>query len=205
MSVGSIVYQLTILTVNSDDAEVIGKTQATYIFGILIIFTFDNIVSILEFRDRKQRAGCFVNLRRYLVEIFTQFVDKWFAASCISIIKTTYSNGGFIITSVLSRGPEGIFTRFQIGNLTSRGNLYWCGGKNIVIFQIPCIHQLPCYAYFGVGAKVEGSLRLADIAADGRIDRAPVGYIWSHSYESIVDADGACINSENRKESDFAS
>ena len=205
MSVGSIVYQLTILAVNSDDAEVIGKTQATYIFGILFIFTLDNIVSILEFRDRKQRAGCFVNLRRYLVEIFTQFVDKWFAASCISIIKTTYGNGGFIITSVLSRGPEGIFTRFQIGNLTSRGNIYWCGGKNIVIFQIPCIHQLPCYAHLGVGAKVERSLRLADIAADGRIDGAPVGYIWSHSYESIVDANGACINSENRKESDFAS
>ena len=57
VSVGSIVYQLTILTVNSDDAEVIGKTQATYIFGILIIFTLDNIVSTLEFRDRKQRAG----------------------------------------------------------------------------------------------------------------------------------------------------
>ena len=84
-------------------------------------------------------------------------------------------------------------------------NLYRCGGKNIVIFQIPCIHQLPCYAHLGVGAKVKGSLRLADIAADGRIDRAPVGYIWSHSYESIVDADGACIYSDNRKESDFAS
>ena len=146
-----------------------------------------------------------MNLRRYLVEIFTQFVGKWFAASCISIIKTTYGNGGFIITSVLSRGPEGIFTGFQIGNLTIRGNLYRCGGLDVVAIQIPCIHQLPCYAYFRIRTESKRSLRLADIAADGRIDGAPVGYIWSHSYESIVDADGACVNSENRKESDFAS
>ena len=127
-----------------------------------------------------------MNLRRYLVEIFTQFVDKWFAASCISVIKTTYRNGGFIITSVLSRGPEGIFTRFQIGNLTSRGNLYWCGGKNIVIFQIPCIHQTPCYAYFRIRTESKRSLRPADVAADGRIDLAVVGYIRRQLHKSIV-------------------
>ena len=84
-------------------------------------------------------------------------------------------------------------------------HLHGSGVQDFVAIQIPGTRQLPCYAHLGVGAKVEGSLRLADIAADGRIDRTPVGYIWSHSYESIVDADGACVNSENRKESDFAS
>ena len=146
-----------------------------------------------------------MNLRRYLVEIFTQFVGKWFAASCISIIKTTYGNGGFIITSVLSRGPKGIFARQHAGYMAIGSHLHGSGGQDVVAIQIPCIHQLPCYAYFRIRTESKRSLRLADIAADGRIDGAPVGYIWSHSYESIVDADGACVNSENRKESDFAS
>ena len=84
-------------------------------------------------------------------------------------------------------------------------HLHGSGVQDFVAIQIPGTRQLPCYAYFRIRTESKRSLRLADIAADGRIDRAPVGYIWSHSYESIVDADGACINSENRKESDFAS
>ena len=84
-------------------------------------------------------------------------------------------------------------------------HLHGSGVQDDVAIQIPGTRQLPCYAYFRIRTESKRSLRWADIAVDGRIDGAPVGYIWSHSYESIVDADDACIYSENRKESDFAS